>query len=274
MCTYIIHTCLTITDYSDGDYLRSYKHTELQVEKNDKYVPNNRDYDTADYFRKWTNSITTPDTALKKAFKTETFVISTAATVEKPSVYFLFLRNICKISASCTSQKDLKKIKIKNNKAKITYLLNSLFPLFLWVRNMKAHLPTFRKLSINFIKEFLHLPHWGRNQKFYGNHENFTAIRHTAISMEKTIWPSYYVSQNFKLIQFVKALEIAAYSVYNMGIWTGVSYLDDTSSLRNTSSQRFQYCTISIYTYIHTHFLFWMLMSIFSTRHQNWDHAC
>lgn len=33
MCTYIIHTCLTITDYSDGDYLRSYKHTELQVEK-------------------------------------------------------------------------------------------------------------------------------------------------------------------------------------------------------------------------------------------------
>mgnify|MGYP001858925137 CR=1 FL=1 len=152
--------------------------------------------------------------------------------------------------------------------------MNSLFPLFLWVRNMKAHLPTFRKLSINFIKEFLHLPHWGRNQKFYGNHENFTAIRHTAISMEKTIWPSYYVSQNFKLMQFVKALEIAAYSVYNMGIWTGVLYLDDMSSLRNTSSQRFQYCTISIYTYIHTHFFFWMLMSTFSTRHQNWDHTC
>lgn len=104
------------------------------------------------------NSITTPDTALKKAFKTETFVISTAATVEKPSVYFLFLINICKISASCTSQKDLKKNKNKKQ-AKITYLLNLLFPLFLWVRNMKAHLPTFRKLSINFIKEFLHLPH-------------------------------------------------------------------------------------------------------------------
>lgn len=33
MCTYIIHTCSAITDYSDGDYLRSYKHTELQVEK-------------------------------------------------------------------------------------------------------------------------------------------------------------------------------------------------------------------------------------------------
>lgn len=33
MCTYIIHTCSAIRDYSDGDYLRSYKHTELQVEK-------------------------------------------------------------------------------------------------------------------------------------------------------------------------------------------------------------------------------------------------
>lgn len=36
------------------------------------------------------NSITTPDTALKKAFKTETFVISTAATVEKTFSIFSF----------------------------------------------------------------------------------------------------------------------------------------------------------------------------------------
>lgn len=83
------------------------------------------------------------------------------------------------------------------------------------------------------------------------SHENFIATRLPAISMEKTIWPSYEAFQNFKLIQLVKALEIAAYSVYNMGIRTGVSYLDNMSSLHNII---FSKVSVLYNQYTHTHF--------------------
>lgn len=38
-CVCILYIRLTITDYSDGDYLRSYKHTGLQVEEMVSMLP-------------------------------------------------------------------------------------------------------------------------------------------------------------------------------------------------------------------------------------------
>lgn len=74
------------------------------------------------------------------------------------------------------------------------------------------------------------------------SHENVIAIRHlTATSVEKpaNLASLLSVSKLQTHPQLVKILRLAAYSVYDMGVWTGVTYLVNIPSLHSIIFPRF-----------------------------------
>lgn len=99
ICMYFIHMCnmhlrplqFTLMEVCTWDH--SYKRNELQVEKVTYFFPMIEIL----MLQKRTDFQITPGIFLKKAFKMETSVTSTAAAVEKPPVYS---RNLQKLSVS------------------------------------------------------------------------------------------------------------------------------------------------------------------------------
>lgn len=152
ICMYFIHMCnmhlrllqFTLMEVCTWDH--SYKCNELQVEKVTYFFP----MIEIMMLKKRTDFQITPGIFLKKAFKMETSVTSTAAAVEKPPVYsrnlqklsFLILLNICNFSSFFLYLPYLSKYFY------FIFLLSywiMLFHPFLGVMNVKVWLPMLRK---------------------------------------------------------------------------------------------------------------------------------
>lgn len=170
ICMYFIHMCImhllplpfTFMEVCTWDH--SYKCNELQVEKVTYFFP----MIEIMMLKKRTDFQITPGIFLKKAFKMETSVTSTAAAVEKPPVYsrnfrFLILLNIFNFSSFFLYLPYLSKYFYF-----FTFLLNYVVSSISRGYECESMIAHVKKIRSYFTKEFLDLMHWGRNLKFHG----------------------------------------------------------------------------------------------------------